>query len=189
MTPVRWPTHYACAPRLGAAVDGYVLRPVDWADREAIRCWRNEQIDVLRQREPLSTDDQDRYFRDVVAAQFTDPLPPQVLVAVDRDETLIGYGGIVHLDWGDRRGEVSFLGATDRLDRATFAADWNAYLRMLVPVARGLGLHRLTTEAYAFRTDLFGLLEAHGFVHEGTLREHHRFDGSWVDSVVHGLLL
>lgn len=184
-----WPAGYACAPDLGTRHDEYTLRPVTWSDREPIRRWRNAQLRVLRQRAPLSPDDQDRYFRDVVEPQFTQDEPEQILVGVEVADTLVGYGGIVHITWPDRRGEVSFLTDPARSDAASFAADWRAYLTMLVPAARAIGLHRLTTEAYAFRTDLFGLLEEAGFVHEGTLREHRDLDGTWVDSVVHGLLL
>ena len=185
-----WPSAYACAPALGGQHGAYTMRPVAWADRVPIRDWRNAQIDVLRQRAPLTPADQDAYYRDIVAPQFDQLEPAQVLVAVDLDGELIGYGGVVHLAWGDRRGEVSFLTRTDRLDDSTFAADWRAYLAMLVPAARGqLGLHKLTAEAYAMRTRLFPLLEDAGFVQEGLLRAHHDVDGEWVDSVVHGLLL
>lgn len=184
-----WPARYRRAPDLGGRHGSYAMRPIDRSDREQIRLWRNAQIDVLRQREPLSEADQDAYFRDVVAPQFDQPEPAQVLVAVELDGRLIGYGGIVHLAWGDRRGEVSFLTDTSRTDPATFRDDWRAYLAMLVPAARVMGLHKLTTEAYAFRTDLFGLLVEHGFVLEGTLREQHAHEDGWVDSLVHGLLL
>lgn len=185
-----WPSRYACAPDLGGAHGQYEMRPLAWADREPIRRWRNEQIDVLRQRGPLTQADQDRYYLDVVAPQFGRAEPAQVLVAVEFDGVLIGYGGVVHLAWGDRRGEVSFLTDTGRLDAQTFAADWRAYLAMLVPAARDqIGLHKLTTETYAVRTGLFPLLEEAGFVQEGTLREHHDLDGTWVDSIAHGLLL
>lgn len=185
-----WLAAYACAPGLGGRHDGYRMRPIGWDDREPIRRWRNEQIDVLRQRGPLTVDDQDRYYRDVIAPQLAVAEPPQVLVAVELDGDLIGYGGVVHLAWGDRRGEVSFLTDTARLDDDTFVADWRAYLAMLVPAARDqLGLHKLTTETYAFRTTLVPLLEEVGFVLEGTLREHHDIDGVWVDSLAHGLLL
>lgn len=164
---MNWPGTYACAPDLGATHGRYALRPIDWADREPIRVWRNAQLDVLRQSEPLSVDDQDGYYRDVVEPQLTAADPPQVLVAVTYDGELIGYGGVVHIDWPERRGEVSFLTDPARLDEATFATDWRAYLAMLTSAARDqLGLRQLTTEAYAHRDDLFPLLEEAGFVRQ-----------------------
>lgn len=35
--------------------------------------------------------------------------PSQVLVALERAGVLIGYGGLVHISWANRRAEVSFL--------------------------------------------------------------------------------
>ena len=116
--------------------------------------------------------------------------PPQVLVALAEDDALVGYGGVVHLSWSDPRGEVSFLTDTARLDEATFATDWRAYLDLLLPLARDvLRLHKLTTETYEVRTTLIPILEQHGFVLEGTLREHHLLEGRWVTSLAHGLIL
>lgn len=185
-----WPPGYTRWPGLGATDGAYALRPLDWSDRIPIRQWRNDQIVVLRQDRLLSEDDQDAYYRDVIRPQLALSTPPQVLVAVTLDEVLIGYGGIVHLHWADRRGELSFLTATDRLDPSTFAADWRAYLSLLLPLCRDqLGLHKITTETYEFRTDVIPLLEEAGFVLEGTLREHHRVDDRWVTSLAHGLIL
>lgn len=185
-----WPVGYAAWPGLGAAADGYALRPLEWPDRTLIRQWRNDQIRVLRQAHPLSVDDQDAYYRTVVAAQMEQPHPPQVLLALTCEDALIGYGGIVHLQWADRRGELSFLTATDRLEPDTFASDWRRYLSLLLPICRDqLGLHKITTETYEFRTDVIGFLEDAGFLLEGTLREHHRVDDAWVTSLAHGLIL
>jgi RimJ/RimL family protein N-acetyltransferase len=187
---VTWPSAYACAPGLAAAAVPYALRPLRWDDREPIRQWRNDQIEVLRQDRPLSADEQDHYYLDVIAPQMAAERPPQILVAMTHDDALIGYGGIVHLSWPDRRGEVSFLTDTTRLDEATFTADWRAFLDLLLPVARDvLDLHKLTTETYEVRTTLIPILEQHGFVLEGTLREHHLLDGRWVTSLAHGIIL
>lgn len=185
-----WPTRYACAPGLDRSVDDYRIRPLGWGDRGPIRQWRNAQLAVLRQREPISETDQDRYYRDVLEPSFGQARPEQVLVGVECRGVLIGYGGVVHLDWADRRGEVSFLTDPARLDASTFAADWRSFLAMLVSMARDdLALHRLTTHAYASRTDLIGLLEEAGFAREGVLREHRNLAGDWTDVVLHGLLL
>ena len=184
-----WPSHYAHFSDLTTTSDSLELRPLRWEDREPIRRWRNEQIDVLRQSEPLTESDQDRYYEEVVRPQFDQPYPAQILWAAEEKGSLIGYGGIVHLVWSDRRGEVSFLTETSR-SKASLAEDWAAFLEMIVPMARDLlGLHKLTTETYTTRHALVPVLEAQGFVLEGTLRQHHRINGAWVDSLAHGLLL
>ena len=166
------------------------IRPIHWHDRESIRQWRNGQLDVLRQDQPLTEEQQDTYFRDVILPQFDMEKPPQILLAFLQDGELIGYGGFVHISWSDLRAEVSFLSNPDRCSRSEWADDWRVFLGMIAVLARTeLGLHRLTTETYAFRTDVLAYEEAFGFVREGVLREHHRIDGAWVDSIVCGLLL
>lgn len=184
-----WPGQYRHFPNLTASSGNVTLRPLRWEDREPIRLWRNDQIDVLRQTHELSKADQDRYYRDVIRPQFDQEHPAQILWAVDENEALIGYGGLVHIVWPDRRGEVSFLTETTR-STTLLERDWTAFLDVLVPMARDrLGLHKLTTETYVTRRDVIPLLESHGFQREGTLREHHRIGTTWVDSLAHGLIL
>lgn len=184
-----WPTAYEHFPELASGQGIFHIRPIHWDDRVAIRVWRNEQIDVLRQASPLSTEDQDHYFENVVRPQFSDVEPSQLLWAFLEDGQLVGYGGLVHYAWLDLRAEVSFLTEPSRVP-TSLARDWTAFLGLLIPVAREkLGLHKLTTETYSSRPELVPVLESIGFVHEGTLRQHHRVAGHWVDSLAHGLLL
>lgn len=183
-----WPAGYACAPNISVSSGDYSIRAIQWDDRETIRVWRNDQIDVLRQSEPLSVEGQDTYFAQVVASEMTAAHPAQILVAFAERDELIGYGGIVHIAWPDRRGEVSFLTSTSRAD--ALQADWRAFLPLVITLAREeLHLHRLTTECYAFRTDVIECLEGAGFVQEGRLSEQHLHDGEWIDALAHGLLL
>lgn len=168
----------------------FLLRPIQWSDREKIRVWRNHQIDVLRQDQELTVHDQDRYFQDVVRPQMSMSFPPQILWGLLEDDDLIGYGGLVHIQWADDRAEVSFLTDCQRLNASLLASDWKLYLTLLVEVATSkLGLHKLTTETYQIRTDVLAILESFGFQREGRHPEHHRVDGRWVTSFSHGLVL
>ena len=186
---IKWPGGYTHFPNLERSSGGFHLRPLRWEDREPIRQWRNEQIEVLRQTTVLSAQDQDTYYRTVLAPQFGQREPQQILWGLEEGDQLIGYGGLVHLVWSDQRGEVSFLTDTARLDDR-FATDWTVFLEMLVPLARDeLRLHKLTTETYSTRPHLIPTLKSQGFVLEGMLRDHHRVDGNFVDSLAHGLLL
>lgn len=186
-----WPHRYAHFPTLTTDMihNGYALRPIHWDDRVAIREWRNAQLDVLRQIEPLTASDQDRYFTETVLPQLDQEFPAQFMFAFLKESKLVGYGGLVHIHWDDHRAEVSFLTDPSRLNPSTFSADWSAYLDLLKPIASQLGLHKLTTETYSLRGDLIPILEANGFVQEGVLREHHFVNGKFTDSHVHGLIL
>jgi len=186
-----WPSAYKYFPELTEAVetDAYSLRPIEWTDRIPIMEWRNTQLDVLRQIEPLTSIDQDAYFSEIVKPQLSQQFPAQIMLGLHKESQLIGYGALVHIHWGDRRAEVSFLTSPTRHDPNTFEADWINYLSLLKPLATKLGLHKLTTETYALRTNLIPILESQGFVQEGFLREHHLIGDKFTDSMVHGLIL
>jgi RimJ/RimL family protein N-acetyltransferase len=186
-----WPGHYTFFPDLVPETksNGYALKPIRWEDRESIRQWRNAQLEVLRQIEPLSQLQQDEYFTNIVQPQFAEEFPAQLMFAFLKGTELVGYGALVHIHWGDHRAEVSFLTSPDRQDPASFQSDWSDYLSLLTPIARNLGLHKLTTETYALRHALMLILEANGFIEEGVLREHHFVNEEFTNSHVHGLIL
>lgn len=184
-----WPRGYARVDFDGLSEGPYSLRPLEWADRGPIRDWRNEQIEILRQSAALTESDQDRYYEDVIRPQMGQAQPAQVLAAFLDDDELIGYGGIVHIAWPHRRGEVSFITATDRQDPAQFSADLSAFLRLVARLAARLDLHRLTTETYEFRSAFIAELERAGYVQEGRQRDHVWDGDRFIDSLIHGVLL
>lgn len=185
-----WPTSYACAESLSTSRGSRALRAIQWGDREAIRRWRNDQIEVLRQAEPLTSEDQDMYYRGVVRAQLFEAAPPQILLAFLDDGELVGYGGFVHIAWADRRAELSFLSQTDRAAGPHWQDEWRAYVPLMAQIAREqLGLHRLTAETFEFRADVLAVMEELGFEREGVMRQHHLIDGDYCDSILTGLLL
>lgn len=186
-----WPDRYRFYPELcaGASSGDFSLRPIAWSDRVQIRQWRNDQLEVLRQIAPLTVEDQNSYFTNIVLPQFEQQFPEQIMFAFLENSQLIGYGALVHIDWGDLRAEVSFLTTTSRLDAATFDQDWTQYLDFLKPIAKELKLHKLTTETYELRQSLIPILEKNGFVQEGVLREHHRQNEVFTNSLIHGYIL
>jgi len=188
---MQWPEKYTFFPDLFLGVESkdYSLHPIRWEDREPTRVWRNTQLDVLRQIEPLSQLQQDEYFTQVVKPQFAQEFPAQLMFAFLHGNQLVGYGALVHIHWGDHRAEVSFLTSPERQDPITFESDWCNYLALLKPIARNLGLHKLTTETYELRQNLIPILEANGFVEEGVLRDHRFVSEEFTNSHVHGLIL
>ena len=159
-------------------------------DIESVRRWRNDQIDVLRQKAPLSEAQQVAYYRDRIVPTFAQAEPPQILFSYLEREQLVGYGGLVHIDWEVRRGEVSFLMETRRAsDAKRYVDDFRAFLELLAAIAFGeLRFTRLTTETFDIRPVHVQALESFGFRAEGRLRAHVLVRGRPVDSLVHGLL-
>ena len=70
----------------------FSLVPIRMEDRYDIMRWRNEQIYHLRQKEPLTEAQQDRYFEDVVSKLFDQEEPDQVLFSFLEGEQLVKVG-------------------------------------------------------------------------------------------------
>lgn len=160
--------------------------PIRYEDRMDILQWRNEQIYHLRQNKPLTAEDQDNYFRNVVRKLFDEEQPSQILFSYLQGETCIGYGGLVHINWVDKNAEISFIMNT-ALEREHFATHWTAFLGLIEQVGfKSLNLHKIFTYAFDLRPHLYEVLENAGFAHEATLKEHCYFDGEYRDVVIHG---
>jgi len=79
----------------------YSLVPIRMQDRYDIMKWRNEQIYHLRQAKPLTKEEQDEYFNNIVAKLFEEEQPKQILFSFLKGEECIGYGGLVHINWNN----------------------------------------------------------------------------------------
>ncbi len=172
-------------------LDGYKLVPVRQEDLELIRQWRNEQVAILRQIQPLSAEQQQTYFETTLSPSFEEKQPTQILLTYLYQEKCIGYGGLTHIDWESKRAEVSFLLDTNRAqDMKIYEKDHLHFLGLVCLVSFiELKFHRLFTETFAFRTDHIHHLENFGFKPEGLLRDHVYKLGRWTDSIIHGLLV
>lgn len=177
-------------PRRELRHGAFAIRAVGPEHIEAIRQWRNAQIDVLRQSAPISPSQQEAYYATHVWPVMALDEPQNILLIFLEGERAIGYGGLVHIAWEHRRAEVSFL-----LDPVfvpepdTYARYFSTYLDLLKELAfRDLGFRRLVTETYAMRTHHISVAEANGFRLEGVLKQHVVIDGKPVDSLIHGCL-
>ena len=178
---------YICLQHQEQHIGDYSIVPLRYEDRFSIMKWRNEQIYHLRQARPLTEDDQQRYFDNVVSKLYDNPKPDQILFSYLEKGVCIGYGGLVHINWIDRNGEISFIMDT-KLEAEHFAEHWSNYLTMLKSVAfDDLGLHKIYTYAFDLRPHLYTMLEANGYKREATLKEHCLFNGEYKDVVLHSL--
>ncbi|HEX2825378.1 MAG TPA: GNAT family N-acetyltransferase [Burkholderiales bacterium] len=181
---------YVCLARQCYERADYSVCPVQAEHVEAIRQWRNAQRDVLRQRDEITPQQQQRYYEAQIWPDMARRQPSNVLFAYSERDTLIGYGGLVHIAWEHRRAELSFLLDPRRAgDREGYARDFAAFLELMKQVAfRALALNRLFTETFAIRTHHIEILESCGFRPEGAMREHVIIDGMPIDSLLHGCL-
>lgn len=163
----------------------YSLVPVRFEDRMDIMKWRNEQIYHLRQSKPLTAEDQDNYFNNVVSKLFNQDQPDQILFSFLKNGECIGYGGLVHINWVDKNAEISFIMDT-RLEVNKFQEMWQSFLKLIEIVAfQDLSFHKIFTFAFDLRPHLYEVLTIAGFFEDSRLREHAIFDGKAIDVLIH----
>lgn len=170
--------------------EGYELVPIREEDVESIRQWRNAQINILRQQQPLTIEEQKEYFQTHVWPLFQETNPKQLLFSYLHHGICIGYGALTYINWESKRAEISFLIDPQRLKFLPASQrDFTHYLHLICRVGfEHLHLHRLYTETYMTRPEMIAVIEQCGFRKEGTLRQHTLKNGKAIDSVIHGLL-
>lgn len=147
--------------------------------------WRNEQIYHLRQDRPLTFEDQNNYFLNIVNKLFEQEKPKQILFSFLEKNVCIGYGGLVHINWVDRNAELSFILET-KLENDYFAYYLSIFLKLIERVAfLDLNLHKIYSYAFDIRPHLYPILESEGFDKDAILKEHCFFNGEFKDVVIH----
>jgi len=170
--------------------NSYLIESIRMEDALPIMRWRNAQMDALRQKEPLSKDEQLSYFKKRVEQVFPSPSPDQILVRFTHKNKLIGYGGLVHIEWEDKRAEVSFLLETEIAnDTEQYETHFRHFLGLLKELSfKHLNFHKITTESFAHRKNHVKIIESCGFTRDGVLRDQTQVDGQWVNAVVSSCL-
>lgn len=183
-------SHYRVLPNPILRRGNLEASSVDPSHIEPIRQWRNAQIGVLRQSQPITPDEQATYFANHVWPEKISATPSKILLTLKEDGALIGYGGLVHINWDYRRAEISFLLDPNRaVDDVASAPVFVEFLHIMEELAfTDLHLTRLMTETYAQREPFIAALDAHGFQREGRLRSHVLLEGKPMDAILHGLL-
>lgn len=171
--------------------DGIItLRPLRQEDIESIRLWRNAQMDVLRQQHPISSQEQVHYFEKHVWPEKKSSQPREILLGIESNRELIGYGGLVHIFWAYGRAEISFLLSPEvELDQNRVRDYFTCFVKLIQKLAfEDILLRKLTTETYEQRKLHIDVLESNGHKLEGRLRKHVIVGGKFVDALVHSLL-
>lgn len=167
------------------SLEEYSIVPVRQEDKTLIMQWRNEQIYHLRQARPLTEEDQNNYFTNVVSELFDQKQPTQILFSYLKNGVCIGYGGLVHINWIDQYAEISFVMNT-KLETNEFAKHWQTYLSLIEQVAFDeLRFHKIFTYAFDLRPGLYVALEGVGYKKEAVLKEHCFFNGEYKDVIIH----
>jgi len=159
--------------------------PIRLEDRYIIMQWRNEQIYHLRQNKPLTKEDQDNYFENVVSKLFDQDKPDQILFSFLKNDKCIGYGGLVHINWIDKNAEISFIMDTGQ-ESNFFNIHWSSFLRLIETIAFvELKLHKLYVYAFDLRPHLYIALQNENYYLDAKLQEHCFFNDRFIDVVIY----
>ena len=163
------------------------IQTINNAHIQQIRVWRNQQIDILRQNQIITEEQQELYFNTQIFPLFESNTPDQVLFNCYYDKTFIGYGGIVHISFENKIGEISFLLdpqiAADQFYEFVFIL----FLELMDKIAFDeLGLNKLFTETFSTRMEHVAMLEKAGYLLEGIRHSHVILNGQVADIYLHG---
>ena len=165
----------------------YSLIPLRETDMELIRKWRNEQINVLRQKKLLTKENQENYYKRFIEPLFEQAQPSQILFSYLFGDQAIGYGGLTNIDWVLNQAEVSFLLDSNRIkDEISYREEFSFFLILMKQIAfMELDLNKLLTETYDIRPLHIGILEKNGFMLESRSKKNVLVGGEYVDSLIH----
>jgi RimJ/RimL family protein N-acetyltransferase len=176
---------YKCLGKTLFESGDYSIVPIRDEDKYIIMQMRNEQIYHLRQQYPLTKKAQELYFSTTIKDLFDQENPNQILFSFLQNNTCIGYGGLVHINWVDKHAEISFI-IKPELEAIYFHPCWVNFLKMLEDAAFNyLSFHKIFTYAFDIRPHLYVALEAAGFAREATLKEHCFFEEKYIDVLIH----
>lgn len=170
-------------------LDKLVIKTIDDSHIQKIRIWRNQQIDILRQNQIITEECQVQYFNTQIFPLFESSTPVQVLFNCYYEDKFIGYGGIVHISYENKIGEISFLLDPQIPTNQFYECVFILFLELMDKIAfHELGLNKLFTETFSTRMIHVHILENAGYLREGIRRSHVILNGRVADIYLHGKL-
>ena len=181
---------YICLPQSTISYGKFSLETIQDVHLEPIRNWRNEQMEVLRQKEKITPQQQKEYFEKHIWSSLDSSQPTNILLSFLENGNLIGYGGLVHISWENKRAEISFLLDTVYIaDIELYNRYFSAFLFLIKKLAfEQLWFNKLFTETFSFRKEHIKILEQNNLELEGCLRQHVIINNVPIDSLLHGCL-
>ena len=181
---------YKCLPKRIYQNGDYILEAVQPEQIEKIRQWRNDQMDILRQSKPISKEEQIQYYENYVWPEMYKNKPDKILFSLKSNGELIGYGGLVNISWEHLRGEMSFLLDSNRANNnGTYHSDMSSFIYLNKEICLNqLAFNRLFTETFEFRHTHIDILKENGFILEGRMRQHIKFNNEYSDSLIHSIV-
>lgn len=162
------------------------LRAIERADLPTFLEWRNRPNfrRYFREHKELSSNDQERWFSEVVLGDNRVRMFSIVEAANGR---LLGACGLCYIDWINRNADLSiYIGADSLYIDDVFAPDAG---RVLLRYGFDeLNMQRIWSEIYDFDDAKKRLFATLGFSLDGRHRQTHWTEGKWCDSLFYSIL-
>jgi len=169
-------------------LQNYSLVPLRKCDIQKIRKWRNEQINVLRQKIPLTKEAQTRYYYATIKKSFYKTNPAVILFSFLHNNDCIGYGGLVSINWKTKQAELSFILDTERVKKIRiYQKEFRIFLRLILRLnVEQIKFKSIFTETYNIRPVHLKILESSGFKRIKMIKNSKKLtDDDIVDSIFH----
>lgn len=142
------------------------IRPVRYSDRYKIMNMRNKNRSILRTKRLLTRSNQDLYFREELSNEFESELPKTILLSLFYEGSFAAYGGLVHINWKAKVGELSYLTMDSEVEPISnfnkLCLDF--FVKEVAILSKThLMLENILTETFKQRTTHMRALEAIGF--------------------------
>ena len=146
---------------------------------------RNDQIYHLRQKNPLTLNDQNKYFNEIISKLFETDQPNQILFSFLKNNQCKGYGGLVHINWEEKKAEISFLLNTTSNEKS-FESSWISFLKLIEKVAfQELLFNRIYAYVFDVRKNLYPILAKCNYILESRIRDDYYYNGKCFDSLIY----
>jgi RimJ/RimL family protein N-acetyltransferase len=154
-------------------LDNFKITTIDKQHIQLIRKWRNQQINILRQTNVISEVQQNEYFNYNIFPLLESETPVQILFNCYYENKFVGYGGIVHISYSNKIGEISFLLNPEIKTDLFYDFLFTSFLKLMDIIAFSeVKLLKLYTETYSNRIEHVAILEKFGYRLEGVRRSH-----------------
>tara|TARA_B110000977_G_C11054773_1_gene483659 strand:- start:622 stop:1185 length:564 start_codon:yes stop_codon:yes gene_type:complete len=184
-----FPTKYHCLKQQVFEFQNFKITPIRYKDRYEIMNWRNDQIFLLRQGNLLTQKKQDLYFESIIANEFDLEKPNQILFSFFKNKKLIGYGGLVHIDWINQNAEISFLLKTDLNNLEFYTQGFTTFLKLIQKLGLNINMHKIYTYGYKTNEYRFLPLINSFFEKEVELKMHKKINDNWFDVLIYSKFL
>ena len=156
---------------------GIKLRAIEKEDLIVLHLWRNSKnvMPYCRQYRPLSKQDMEIWYQKLT--EDKDYNLTNDLFIINNGADVIGVGGLVRIDWRNRKAELSFY--VEKFDKKVVT---EAILHLLEYAHKTLGIRKVYWPVYSFNPHLPVYEET--MQREYVAKEEYYWEGKWHDRVI-----